>query len=241
MRRDQYAAKLQSLLVVAALLVSGLAPAARAQLTPQPARSEPVFINFGQPNIWSLEQAHYLLARMRARSLGLKTADLNALDPNEVHGTRLDVLRAAGAGRVSLVCICVDDREAALKIVELFRSEFPDVRTYVRAYDRIHAIDLMKRDADFQLRETFESAVAFGKATLEALGVESREALAIAADVRRRDIARLMIQRKEGLMGGRDLMRPAKVEPEPLTAPRAPARPLSPETREIIADERVDG
>jgi CPA2 family monovalent cation:H+ antiporter-2/glutathione-regulated potassium-efflux system protein KefB len=32
-------------------------------------------------------------------------------------GTRLDVLRAAGAGRAEVICVCVDDREAALKIV----------------------------------------------------------------------------------------------------------------------------
>ncbi len=28
-------------------------------------------------------------------------------------GTRLDVLRAAGIGKAELVCLCVDDREAA--------------------------------------------------------------------------------------------------------------------------------
>ncbi|MFX7731735.1 NAD-binding protein, partial [Acinetobacter baumannii] len=32
-------------------------------------------------------------------------------------GTRLDVLRAAGAGRARLICVCVDKRDAADKIV----------------------------------------------------------------------------------------------------------------------------
>lgn len=100
MNRISCRSKLQSLFVAVALLVNGLAPYARAQQTPQLGRSEPVFINFGQPNIWSLEQAHYLLARMRARGLGIKTTDLNSLDPNEVHGTRLDVLKTLISGGV---------------------------------------------------------------------------------------------------------------------------------------------
>ncbi len=73
-------------------------------------------------------------------------------------GTRLDVLRAAGIGKAELVCICVDDREAALKIVDIVHEEFVSVRTFVRAYDRLHAVELMNRDVDFQIRETSESA-----------------------------------------------------------------------------------
>ena len=71
-------------------------------------------------------------------------------------GTRLDVLRAAGIGRVELVCVCVDDREGALKIVDIVHEEFSSVRTFVRAYDRLHAVELMNRDVDYQIRETAE-------------------------------------------------------------------------------------
>ena len=96
-------------------------------------------------------------------------------------GTRLDVLRAAGIGRVELVCICVDDREGALKIVDIVHEEFSSVRTFVRAYDRLHAVELMNRDVDYQIRETSESALAFGRAALEGLGL-SPEAAAARAD-----------------------------------------------------------
>jgi monovalent cation:proton antiporter-2 (CPA2) family protein len=152
-------------------------------------------------------------------------------------GTRLDVLRAAGIERADVVCICVDDREAALKIVEIVHEEFPQVRTCVRAYDRIHAIDLMKREADFQIRETFESALAFGQAALEELGLDPSEAAAVTADVRRRDIARLVMQKSEGIMGGADLLHGTRLEPEPLIAPRARSHGLSPETRDIIGED----
>jgi hypothetical protein len=54
---------------------------------------QPVNISFGQPNIWSLEQAHYLLARLRSQSLDLRSKALAELDANETNGSRLRSLR----------------------------------------------------------------------------------------------------------------------------------------------------
>jgi CPA2 family monovalent cation:H+ antiporter-2/glutathione-regulated potassium-efflux system protein KefB len=154
-------------------------------------------------------------------------------------GTRLDVLRAAGIGRVELVCICVDDAEAALKIVDIVHEEFSAVRTYVRAYDRMHAVELMNRDVDFQLRETSESALQFGRATLEGLGFAPEAAAARIEDVRKRDIARLVLQ-QAGAAPEAGWLRSVQPElkPEPLTAPQRPARALSAETRDIIGHDR---
>ncbi|HEY0658621.1 MAG TPA: hypothetical protein VGD05_09105, partial [Pyrinomonadaceae bacterium] len=56
-------------------------------------RPQPIQITFGQPNIWSLEQAHYLLSQMRERSLGINAKALNNLDPNTAEGTRINLLR----------------------------------------------------------------------------------------------------------------------------------------------------
>ena len=152
-------------------------------------------------------------------------------------GRRLDVLRAAGAGRAELVCVCVDDREAALRIVEILHQEFPQARTYVRAYDRIHAIDLMNLEVDYQVRETFESALVFGRAMLEELGREASQASAIVDDVRRRDVARLIMQKSEGIMGGADMLHGTRLEPKPLTDPRKRAHGLTEETRDIIGED----
>ena len=154
-------------------------------------------------------------------------------------GTRLDVLRAAGIGRVELVCICVDDAEAALKIVDVVHEEFAAVRTYVRAYDRMHAVELMNRDVDFQLRETSESALQFGRATLEGLGFAPEAAAARIEDVRKRDVARLVLQ-QAGAAPEAGWLRTVQPElkPEPLTAPQRPARALSAETRDIIGHDR---
>ncbi len=155
-------------------------------------------------------------------------------------GTRLDVLRAAGIGRAELLCICIDDAQAALKIVDIVHEEFASVRTYLRAYDRNHAIELMNRDVDFQVRETLESALGFGRAALEGLGLSEQAALARVEDVRKRDLARLVLQQAGALPDGAGWMRGASTElrPEPLTEPQRPSRALSAETRGLIESER---
>jgi CPA2 family monovalent cation:H+ antiporter-2/glutathione-regulated potassium-efflux system protein KefB len=157
-------------------------------------------------------------------------------------GTRLDVLRAAGIAKAELVCICVDDREAALKIVDIVHEEFAAVRTFVRAYDRLHAVELMNREVDFQIRETSESALAFGRAALEGLGLAPEAAAARAEDVRKRDIARLVLQQAGALPDGSWLggAEPAEVRPEPLTAPVRPARALNAETRDLLGQDRKE-
>jgi hypothetical protein len=95
----------------------------------------------------------------------------------------------------------------------------------------------MNREVDFQLRETFDGALAFGRAALEELGVAPEAAAGIVDDVRRRDVARLIMQKAEGLMGGADLLHGVRLQPEPLTAPRAKPHGLSAETRDIIGEE----
>ncbi len=54
----------------------------------------PIVITADQPNVWTLEQAHYLLAQMHRRNLDLKAKGLSELDPNEITGLRFDVLRS---------------------------------------------------------------------------------------------------------------------------------------------------
>jgi monovalent cation:proton antiporter-2 (CPA2) family protein len=151
-------------------------------------------------------------------------------------GTRLDVLRAAGAEKAEMICICIDDQEAMMKIIEIIHENFQNAQSFVRAFDRIHAIELMNRDVDYQIREVFESAIVFGRAALEELGTEPDAAASAANDVRKRDIARLVLQKEVGTMGGAELVVGAKIAPEPLTVPTSRARALSPETRDILGE-----
>ena len=149
-------------------------------------------------------------------------------------GTRLDVLRAAGAGEARLVAVCIDNRQAASRIVDLVRAEFPGTKLYVRSYDRRHTLQLIAKGVDFELRETYESALVFGRSTLEALGLDSERAAATEQFVRARDLDRLAIQQAEGLSAGTDLLNTRMVH-EPLSTPAREVKPLNPEAEEIIS------
>ncbi|NPC82685.1 potassium transporter, partial [Pyxidicoccus fallax] len=111
-------------------------------------------------------------------------------------GTRLDVLRAAGAERATLLCVCVERKETASHIVELCRTSFPLTKLYVRAYDRGHALELLEKGAHFQMRETFESAIAFGRAALVGLGLPPERVAEVEEDIRQRDRDRFALQQQ---------------------------------------------
>jgi len=151
-------------------------------------------------------------------------------------GTRLDVLRAAGAGSAKVIAICIDDRQAADKAVDIIKTGFPLAKVLVRSFDRGHSLDLLAAGVDYEIRETLESAMAFGEAALVALGVPEDEAAEVLAGVRKRDAERLKIQTVEGLTGGRDLEKKPGPIPTPLSQPKRAARPLSEETA-VVADE----
>jgi glutathione-regulated potassium-efflux system protein KefB len=154
-------------------------------------------------------------------------------------GTRLDVLRAAGAGEARLVAVCIDNRQAASRIVDLVHAEFPGTKLYVRSYDRRHTLQLIAKGVDFELRETYESALVFGRNTLEALGLDSERAAATERFVRARDLDRLAVQQAEGLSAGTDLLNTRMVH-EPLSIPAREVKPLNPEAEEIISGSPLE-
>jgi monovalent cation:proton antiporter-2 (CPA2) family protein len=154
-------------------------------------------------------------------------------------GARLDVLRAAGAGKVRLIALCINDPDTALHIVDLVRSEFPGVALFVRSYDRRHSLRLIAKGVDLELRETFESALAFGRRALEGLGLAPERAQAAEDFVRARDLDRLALQQAEGLYAGFELWQARIVQPEPLSAPRREAKSLNPQGEDIIDEEQA--
>ncbi|WP_395944499.1 monovalent cation:proton antiporter-2 (CPA2) family protein [Brevundimonas sp.] len=130
-------------------------------------------------------------------------------------GTQLHTLRASGADEAEIVLVCVDKPEAADRIVELVKSEFPTTKIMARAFDRGHSMRLIQAGVDYQIRETFESALKFGERALVELGLEEAEAAETIGDVRRRDEARLDLQLTGGLKAGRQLMRGNMPTPQP--------------------------
>lgn len=136
-------------------------------------------------------------------------------------GSRLDVLRAAGAGRARLICVCVEDRATATHITEIVREAFPLAQLYVRAYDRGHALELIERGADYQIRETYESAITFGRAALEGLELESERIAELEDEFRSRDRARFVLQQQGDPLAGNEHLATRPVpRPEPLVEPK---------------------
>jgi glutathione-regulated potassium-efflux system protein KefB len=154
-------------------------------------------------------------------------------------GSRLDVLRASGAEAAETILVCVDRQETADRIVELVKAEFPLTKLFVRAYDRGHAIRLVQAGVEYQIRETFESALVFGEQVLIDLGFSADEARETIADVRRRDDERFSLQMVEGIQAGRSLMRGniATTRPEPYITPRREGTALNPEAAEALEED----
>ena len=134
-------------------------------------------------------------------------------------GSRLDILRQSGAGTTDMVMVCVDQPSVTERIVELVTAHFPSSRLLVRSYDRGHSIKLRKAGVDYEIRETFESALVFGGAGLRALGMTALDVDDVTDDVRRRDSERLDVQVQEGMLAGGDKLHVAP-RPEPLIPPR---------------------
>lgn len=135
-------------------------------------------------------------------------------------GTRRDVLQSAGIEKAKIVAVLTQKRETTDQIVELIAKEFPQARLFVRSYDRIHTIELRGKGVEYELRETLESGLMFGRKTLEALGMPEHDAEAIGDDIRKRDELRLQLQAVEGITAGRDMLHNRPVRPEPLMKPK---------------------
>ncbi len=103
--------------------------------------------------------------------------------------SRLDLLRSAGADKARLLVIAIDDRDKTHEIVELAKQSFPHLSVIARAYDRRHAYELLAAGADAVERETYESALNFGRRSLVQLGLSERRALKAAVLFREHDTA----------------------------------------------------
>jgi glutathione-regulated potassium-efflux system protein KefB len=152
-------------------------------------------------------------------------------------GTRLDVLRAAGLEKARMIAICIDNQEAATRIVDLVQSEFPGTKIFVRSFDRGHTLQLLSKNVDYELRETFESAMRFGHKALVALGIDAERAEIVSDFIRNRDRERIAIQQAEGIYAGVELMR-KRPTPTPFSEPQHDAQALNEAAGEIIAEEK---
>ena len=84
--------------------------------------------------------------------------------------TRIDLLEAAGAKTANFLILALNDPAATTRLALTAAKHFPNLKVIARAHDMRHMFEL--RDAGVELieRETFQSALALGRATLTAVG-----------------------------------------------------------------------
>jgi voltage-gated potassium channel Kch len=113
-------------------------------------------------------------------------------------GTRIDLLRAAGAADARALLFCIDGRTLDAKRLEPILEAFPQAAVYVRAFDRLHLMELDGVDVAGTYREVFESAVHMGRDALKCFCVSEQEIERVEREFRDRDAERLRGQSKSG-------------------------------------------
>ena len=115
-------------------------------------------------------------------------------------GMRIDLLRTAGAETARAILFCNDnvDGELTRPAVQAVLQAFPQAAVMVRAFDRIHLMELDGLDLAFAQRELFESAVVMGRAALKKVGIDPGEAERVEREYRLRDGERLERQSATG-------------------------------------------
>lgn len=122
-------------------------------------------------------------------------------------GLRIDMLRQAGAAEAELVLFCNDGDKIDTEFLEAVHHAFPKATVFVRAYDRRSVIKMKGAPVGGVVRELLESAVMMARQAMQAVGVDQMEIDRTEAEYRRRDSARLDVQRETGdLRAGSDGM-----------------------------------
>ncbi len=113
-------------------------------------------------------------------------------------GLRIDMLRQAGAAEAELVMFCNDGDKIDTEFLEAVHYAFPKATVFVRAYDRRSVIKMKGAPVGGVVREVLESAVMMARQAMQAVGVDQREIDKTEAEYRKRDNARLDVQRETG-------------------------------------------
>jgi monovalent cation:proton antiporter-2 (CPA2) family protein len=91
-------------------------------------------------------------------------------------GTRLDLLRQAGAAEAELILFCIDRDQIEPDLVHAVHKAFPKAGIYIRGYDRRSVMKLSDTPAEYIVREVLESALKMARMALDKLGL-SEEAI----------------------------------------------------------------
>ncbi len=122
-------------------------------------------------------------------------------------GTRIDLLRQAGAAEAELILFCIDGDQVSDHVVAGIHEAFPQASILVRAYDRRTLVALAGAPVAGVVREVMESAVSLARLALDQLEVSREEISRAVERYRLHDRQRLAAQIDAGdLRAARDLI-----------------------------------
>jgi CPA2 family monovalent cation:H+ antiporter-2/glutathione-regulated potassium-efflux system protein KefB len=113
-------------------------------------------------------------------------------------GTRVDMLRQAGAADAELILFCIDGDQIEPELIEGVHAAFPGAAIFVRAFDRRALLKLKKAPIAGVVREVMESAVLMAKRALAEIGVDEAEIARTEDYYRDTDKKRLVAQHEAG-------------------------------------------
>jgi len=105
---------------------------------------------------------------------------------------RLDILRAAEAGKAQAFVLAIDNVEASIDVAETVRRHFPDLPIYARARDRTHVHRLLDLGVTIIERETFHAALELTRRLLRGVGLSEAEVRRLTETFKRQDERRLV-------------------------------------------------
>ncbi|MEO6153921.1 MAG: cation:proton antiporter [Croceibacterium sp.] len=113
-------------------------------------------------------------------------------------GTRLDLLRQAGAAEAELILFCMDQDQIEPDLVHAVHKAFPAASIYIRGFDRRSVLKLTDTPAEYVVREVMESALKMARMALDRMGLSEEEIDKAETFYRANDRERLSKQMRTG-------------------------------------------
>ncbi|GGB88233.1 potassium efflux system protein [Novosphingobium endophyticum] len=131
-------------------------------------------------------------------------------------GTRIDLLRQAGAGEAQMIVFCIDGNQLSESLLHAVHGAFPDADIHARVFDRRALLRLKDAPVKSMSREVIESAVALARSALEGTGLSLENIDRAESMYRSSDKERLSLQiEADDLRAARD-----RIITQPIRDPR---------------------
>jgi len=177
---------------------------------PEPADAAPVIIvghgRFGQTVGQIMVGAQLSVTMIDIKPAQIDTSGRFGRKVFYGDGTRVDLLRRAGAEKAAAIVFCHDGRDMdAAKMAPIVET-FPNAKIFARTYDRMQLLALEDAGVASMRREVFESAIDLARDTLQGLDMDSVLIDEVDREYRRLDDERLQAQLEHGdIMAGRHI------------------------------------